>query len=174
MKNVKAGGFYWERELYQSEAFLSLSKSAMKIIIALLDNRRQEPKSQAKDKKGRKRRPKFTNLDCLEIPYGVLEKVYRIPKGTIPRALDEIMEKGFVTLSYHGGNFVHDKSKYCWSDNYLLWKPGCEPFAKRPARPKYGFQGQGKGAISLNTTRKNEPIHIRKNEPQEGKKGFGK
>ena len=49
-KKIKHGGFYWERELYQSAAFLSLSKNAMKVLIAILDSRKRESKVQAKDK----------------------------------------------------------------------------------------------------------------------------
>jgi hypothetical protein len=57
MKKVKKGGIYIDRELYQSDAFLSLKKNAMKVLIALLDNRKQEPKRTAKDKKGNISRP---------------------------------------------------------------------------------------------------------------------
>ena len=78
MKKHKAGGFYWERELYQSDAFLSLGKNSIKVLIALLDSRQREKPSEAKTRKGKKRKPKFVNLDCLEIPYGTLTKVYKI------------------------------------------------------------------------------------------------
>ena len=73
-KRYKHGGFYWERDLYQSDAFLSLGKNSIKVLIALLDNRLREKSSMAKDKKGNKRKPQFINLDRLEIPYGTLEK----------------------------------------------------------------------------------------------------
>ncbi len=68
----------------------------MKILIALLDNRQREPQSKAKDKKGNKRKPKFINLNSLEIPYGTLEKVYKINRSSIPKAIDEILAKGFI------------------------------------------------------------------------------
>ena len=48
-KKFKRGGFYWERELYQSDAFLSLNKNAIKVLIAVLDSRKRESKDQAKD-----------------------------------------------------------------------------------------------------------------------------
>jgi len=122
-KKYKAGGFYWERELYQSEAFLSLGKNSIKVLIALMDNRQREKPSEAKDKKGRKRKPKFINLDRLEVPYGTLEKVYKINRSSIPSAFDELLAKGFIKISYHGGAYKHDKNKYAWSDDYLLWTP---------------------------------------------------
>lgn len=112
----KTGGFYWERELYQSEAFLSLGKNTMKLIIALLDSRQREPSSKAKDRKGVKRKPKFTNLDHLEMPYGTLEKTYNIPRGSIPQTLDEALAKGFIKIMHRGGAYKHDKAVYGWSD----------------------------------------------------------
>jgi hypothetical protein len=142
----KSGGTFIERELYQSEAFLSLSKNAMKILIALLDNRQREPQSKAKDRKGNKRKPRFINLDSLEIPYGTLEKVYKINRSSIPRAIDELLAKGFIKISYHGGAYKHDKSKYCWSDNFLFWTPNTVPFEVRPKRERHGYQGRRIGA----------------------------
>lgn len=162
-KKYKAGGFYWERELYQSDAFLSLSKNAMKILIALMDNRKQENNRQAKTKKGIKRKPKFVNLNSLEIPYGLLVKTYKMSRGTIPRAFDELLAKGFLKISYHGGCFKHDKNKYALSDNYLLWRPGTTPFEIRPKRERRGYQGRGLGAIKKNhSTQKRTHTHTQK------------
>ncbi len=146
MKKVKKGGIFIERELYQSEAFLSLNKNAIKILLALLNNRKREPQREAKDKKGRKRKPRFINLDCLEIPYGTLEKVYKINRSSIPNAIDELLAKGFIKISYHGGACKHDKSKYEWSDNYLFWTPHTAPFEIRPRRERHGYQGKRIGA----------------------------
>jgi len=127
-KKYRAGGFYWERDLYQSEAFLSLKKNSMKMLIALWDSRQREKPSEARTKKGNKRKPKFVNLDCLEVPYGSLEKVYKIPERRIPDAIDELLKKGFIHITYHGGSIKHDKSKYALVNDYLLWRPGSAPF----------------------------------------------
>jgi hypothetical protein len=145
-KKYKHGGFYWPRELYQSDAFLSLGKNSIKVLIALLDNRQQENPGKAKDKKGNKRKPKFINLGRLEIPYGTLEKVYKINRSSIPAAFDELLAKGFIKISYHGGACKHDKNRYAWSDNYLLYKPASAPFEVRPRRENHGYQGRQIGA----------------------------
>ena len=142
MAKIKKGGIFIERELYQSPAFLSLRKNSLKILIALLDNRKREAPKYAKDKKGRSRKPQFINLDRLEIPYGMLEKVYKINRSSIPAAIDELLAKGFISISYHGGAWKHDKSKYAWSNNYLLWTPHSAPFAIRPQRERHGYQGR--------------------------------
>ena len=154
MKRYKAGGFYWERELYQSDAFLSLGKNSIRVLIALLDNRQRETPKQAKDRKGRKRKQQFINLDRLEIPYGTLEKVYKINRSSIPSAIDELLAKGFIKISHHGGRYKHDKSKYEWSNNYLLWRPGTQPFETRPKREKHGYQGRSLGAVKNHSAKK--------------------
>jgi len=156
-KKYKHGGFYWERELYQSDAFLSLSKNAIKVLIAILDNRQRESKHQAKDNKGNKHKPKFVNLDRLIVPYGLLEKTYKIPRGRIPAAFDELLAKGFLKIVYHGGRSKHDTNIYAWSDNYRLWIPQAEPFEVRPKREKHGYQGRATGARRA----KNSVVHIR-------------
>jgi hypothetical protein len=145
-KKYKQGGFYWERELYQSDAFLSLGKNAMKVVIAVLDSRQRESKDKAKDKKGRPRRPRFTNLNRLIVPYGLIEKTYKVPRGRIPAAFDELLAKGFLKIAYHGGRSKHDTNRYSWSDNYLLWTPDAAPFEVRPKREKHGYQGRALGA----------------------------
>jgi len=160
-KKYKHGGFYWERDLYQSDAFLSLGKNSIKVLIALLDNRQREKSSMAKDKKGNKRKHKFINLDRLEIPYGTLEKVYKIPRSSIPPAIDELLAKGFVKIRHHGGAFKHDKSKYAWSDNYLLWTLGAEPFETRPKREKHGYQGRKLGAIKNHNAKNRTHTHTK-------------
>jgi hypothetical protein len=150
MRNkYKTGGFYWERELYQSEAFLSLNKNAIKLLIALLDSRQREKPSKAKDKKGNKRKFRFINLDRLEMPYGTLEKVYKINRSSIPAAFDELLAKGFIKISYHGGACKHDKNKYAWSDEYLFWTPASAPFEVRTKREKHGYQGRRIGATRV-------------------------
>ncbi len=146
MADIKKGGIYIERELYQSDAFLSLGKNAIIILLALLDNRKRETTRQAKDKKGRIRKPRFINLSTLEIPYGTLEKVYNRNRSSIPIAIDELLAKGFIKISYHGGACKHDKSKYALSDNYLLWTPHTAPFEIRPKRERHGYQGRRIGA----------------------------
>jgi hypothetical protein len=148
-KKPKRGGIFIERELYQSDAFLSLGKNSIKVLLALLDNRKREPKGKAKDRKGANRKPKFINLDSLEIPYSTLEKVYKISRSRIPGAIDELLGKGFIKISYHGGACRHDKSKYALSDNYLFWTVHTAPFEERPKRERHGYQGQRFGATAI-------------------------
>ncbi len=139
MGKIKKGGFYWERELYQSDAFLSLTKNAMKIIIAFLDNRKAIKNN---SRKGKRKKYEFSNLDNLKLPYALFEKTYKISRSNIPKALDDLLEKGFLKIIYRGGCCQHDGSRYALSDNYLLWRPGVKPFETRPKRVRKGYQGR--------------------------------
>lgn len=161
-KRYKSGGIFIERELFQSDAFLALGKNSIKVLFALLDDRERERISKSKDKKGNPRKPKFINLDRLEIPYGTLEKVYKINRSSIPHAIDDLLAKGFIKISYHGGRFKHDKSKYEWSDNYLLWTQDSEPFEFRPKRERHGYQGRKVGAVNNHSAKKHTLTHAKK------------
>jgi hypothetical protein len=121
---AKYGWMKLEREMYQHPAFLSLGKNAIKALIAFLDARRFE---KLPDKKGRiKKSGKSVcvNGDNLRIPYGLLEKTYRIPRGRIPAAIDELMTKGFIERKYAGGAAKHDMAIYALSEKWRL--PGSE------------------------------------------------
>ena len=138
-KKYKAGGFYWERELYQSDAFLSLTKNAMKILIAFMDNRKRLKNNSPK---GKKKEYVFYNLDNLKLPYALFEKTYKVSRSNIPKALDDLLIKGFLKIVYRGGCCQHDGSRYALSDNYLLWRQGIKPFEIRHRRNRKGYQGR--------------------------------
>lgn len=141
---LKSGGFYWKRELYQSQAFNRLGKNSLKLLIALYDVRQRESRSKAKDKKSRPREPRFTNLDCLEVPYRTLQKKYRMNDKGITRAIDELLKYGFIKITHPGGLGEGDKNKYGLIDDYQRWKPGTT-FRRRMRDVKRGYQGRQPG-----------------------------
>jgi hypothetical protein len=155
MSTKKAGGFYWERSVYQSEAFLSLGINAMKFLIALFDARIFEKQSRATDRKGVKRKPKCLNLDSLEMPYSILEKKYNMNQQGIVRSKDELLAKGFIKIIHEGGLGEHDKARYALIDDYLKWKLGMKPFRLRNRDVRRGYQGRGLGAVKNKTRSQN-------------------
>lgn len=138
-RQIKNGGFFWERQLYQSRAFLDLHKNAMTMLIALMDARRREFPSQAKDKKGGKRKPEFINLDRLEMPYTTLQKKYGMHQHGIVRAIDKLLANGFIEITHYGGLGEHDKTKYSLIEDYLKWEPGTV-LRKRDRDVRMGYQ----------------------------------
>lgn len=133
------GGIYFKRELYLSDAFKALTLSGVRVLIFVLDSRIKEKEAQAKTKKGVKRKPKFINLNDLRIPYDIVREKTGLSTKSITAGIDDILAKGFVELSYHGGTAKHDMSIYAWKENWMLWKSGVV-FTKRPKRPRRGFQ----------------------------------
>ncbi len=162
MTKPKHGGIYIERELYLSDAFLSLNKNAVKVLIALLDIRKRESKSQARDKKGARRTPRYTNLNNLEMPYKTLQKKFKIPQQGITKAIDELMGKGFIDIRHHGGMGEHDKTIYALIDDYLRWTPGMV-FKKRERDIRRGYQGKLMGAVKKKLAHKIIPLYTHEN-----------
>jgi len=140
---MKKGGSFWERELYQSPAFLALHKNAIIMLFALMDARKRESPSQAKDKKGTRRKPEFINLDRLEMPYKTLQKVYGMNQPGTVRAIDKLLANGFIKISHCGGLRPHDKTRYVLINDYLKWEPGTV-FRKRVHDVHMGYQGPPK------------------------------
>ncbi|MDA3896311.1 MAG: hypothetical protein PF482_09205 [Desulfobacteraceae bacterium] len=142
------GGFFITREMYLSETYLSLNKNAFILLNAFLDARKRDMKNNSKKKNSGRKMPEFINLDSIEMPYDTLVKKYHINRSSIPRAMDELMAKGFIRLSYHGGDCKHDKNRYALLDEYLIWRPGMKPFYTRPKKNKKGYQGKRLGATA--------------------------
>jgi hypothetical protein len=164
----KGGCIRLDREMYQHPAFLSLSKNALKALIALLDGR--DMKNVAP--KGQKKKFVCMNHDSLRLPYGLLEKTYLIPRGRIPAAIDELMSKGFIERKHAGGAAKHDMAIYALSEKWRL--PGSEkaPYQVREARQHHGYQGRPLGAVAsrrksegVNIAHETEPIHTHETEP---------
>jgi hypothetical protein len=147
-KRNKGGGFFINREMYLSEAYLSLSKIALLMLNAFLDARKRNPNEKTKAKGKSRKNPNFINLDCLEMPYETLVKKFLLNRSSIPRGIDELMAKGFIKISYHGGACKHDRNKYALVEDYLIWKSGMEPFETRAKREKRGYQGRRTGATA--------------------------
>lgn len=145
-KRGKSGGIYFERKIYQSKAFCSLSRNGMKFLIAILDQRRMNPAYKNAVKKGF-RAERFIDLDKIEMPYRTVHRKYGIPMSKVPQAIDDCMAKGFINITHHGGNGEHDKSTYALTDDFMTWKTG-QVIHKRQNDAKRGYRGKRLGAIA--------------------------
>ena len=151
MAKYKNGGIFIERELYLSEAFNSLGKVALRVLIAFLDKRVRENSGKARDKKGNKRKPKFNNLDKIYLTYGELEKKYWILPQSATRAIDELLAKGFIEIKHKGGAYKHDKTRYALVNKWMLWRKGNSPFSERKKDAVHrGYQGNRKKSKLVN------------------------
>lgn len=145
-KEIPSGGFYWERKLYQSDAFLSLSKNAMKLLISLMDARKRTRGADKAKKRG-KRVPEFINLDRIIMPYTVLNKTYQMHDDAISRAIDELLAKGFIAITKQGGTGKHTPTLYALIEDFKTWEKGIV-YRTRPKDVRRGYQGKRLGATA--------------------------
>ena len=141
-----------------STAFLSLNKSAIIMLIALLNARKT---ANLKDKKSKKTKPVFINIDSLEMPYVTLKKNWGLNQQAVSRAVDELLAKGFIEIVHQGGLGEHDKARYALIDDYQQWKPG-NVFRSRNRDVRRGYQGRKIGA-SAKLAHKIIPLHTHQN-----------
>lgn len=112
-------GTWLEREMLESEAYLSLKGFAPQLLSLTLLKRQFENHG----RKGKQKRV-CVNCDKLNITYTEFKNRYGITQPRMTRAIDELLEKGFLSIVYPGGTFRQDKAIYALSDKWVLWKPG--------------------------------------------------
>lgn len=129
----KGKGTFVERDVFESDAFWSLTGAAPQMLIYFLGKREfRRTSSKAKQKS-------CVNADKLTLSYVELGKLgVTQPRAT--RGFDELMAKGFITIVHAGGGHQRDQSVYALSTQWMRWKKGTV-FSKRPDVVKRGFQG---------------------------------
>ncbi len=160
-KNKFPPGTWVDRELFESEAFISLTGVAPQLLILILSKRRIE-------NHGRKGKEKKVCVNCDSIYFTYIEakKKYRISKPRFTRAIDDLLEKGFINIKHQGGNYKQDKTIYALSDTWLIWKPGMV-FEQRKIDPvKRGYRKP-----KTKVTHETVPIHTHENVPIRGNLG---
>jgi hypothetical protein len=126
-------GFFFNAALYRSQAFLSLNKNSIKVLIALY-----ELKSELA-------------TDEIEAGYNHFENEFGISRSSLSGVFDELMAKGFVELIHKGGSKKSDVSRYRLSDAYTGWKLGTAPIFEKPKRSKADSKNQTVGAEKQNS-----------------------
>ena len=113
MSKAKLPGKIWiDRGMLESKAYLSLTGFALQLLIMVLGKRRFE-------KQGRKGKEKWVllNGDQINITYTEFKREYGVTQPKLTRAIDQLLEKGFLTLVHPGGTYRHDKAIFALSDN---------------------------------------------------------
>jgi len=128
-----------ERALLKSGAFRSLSGTAKTVYF---DFRMKCVVKSYAPKPGRKRVREILNNGEIEYTYSEAEKKKpRIHRSSFMRALDSLIERGFIDVEHSGsGGKKGDKSKYAISERWRNW--GTANF-KEVSRPKDIRSGRG-------------------------------
>ncbi|WP_054032504.1 hypothetical protein [Desulfatitalea tepidiphila] len=140
MKNdTPEGGIYIERKVFYSAAYQALSKNGRMVLLALLDARQINPAFKKSLKQGF-RADRYVDLDRIKMPYTKLEGVFGLARTSIPRAIDELLAKGFIEIKHAGGTGEHDMTIYALVEDYLGWTEH-KIFRQRQRDIRRGYQG---------------------------------
>jgi hypothetical protein len=127
-------GTWIERELFESKAFLSLRGFAPQLLILIFGKRIFKVQGRAG-----KQKHVCVNADSISFTYIEAQKKYGIDKKRVTRAIDQLLEKGFLKIEHKGGAYKKDKSIYALSDNWLLWRPGSVFETRNKSKVKRGY-----------------------------------
>ena len=110
------------RELLKAEPFLKLTKAGLHMLIMFYCRRRMKWMRSSKYWK-------IINNGEIVLPYGEVQKKLGVSRKTISRAIDQLVEYGFIDITHAGGGMNGDCSKYHISDRWELY--GTEDFIKK-------------------------------------------
>ena len=119
-----------DSNLFRSDAWISLKGKWTSKVLMEFYCRRQMQKVNKKSK-----RWEIINNGEIVFPYRDAQKRFKNENGnsistsTFARALDELVEKGFIDIKYSGGGMEGDISKYSISDRWK--KYGTPEFVKK-------------------------------------------
>ena len=128
---IKAGsGMFIPRRMHRNPAFLKLNPSSIFILMEFL-YRRKVVQVPAKD--GRGKDWIISNNGEIFFTYDEAENNFRIPRSTFRRAIDQLVNLGFIDITHHGGGMMKDASKFAISERWKTY--GKKEFLKK-SRPK--------------------------------------
>lgn len=138
-KKQRSDSLYFSIKMLTSEPYLKLSGSAIKVL-----NFFYIKKVVKKVKVLNREEWKIANNGQIVFTYPeAVSKGFTRPK--FKRALLQLIELGFIDLSYHGGGLAKDKSLYAISDRWKLY--GKEEFVFKTIPKdgrKLGFKNKNK------------------------------
>ena len=131
MANSKSKNIWIEREMILSPAFRKLNGRAMEVLLLFLYRRQWKQAS-------RKGKWYTTNNGEIVFPYKEAKKRFKIPKSSFARAIDKLMEHGFIDIAHLGGGLIGDCTRYSISGRWR--KYGTDNFViKKKPKDTRGF-----------------------------------
>ncbi|GEM_PF-2818549 len=132
-KKRKLTGAYLEGELIRSQAWLTLKTFAPLLYPLFLARLKKELRG-----KGRSKKWVITNSQELVFPYREAEEKFRITQPRFTRAIDELVDHGFLDIVLHGNGVAKEATLYGISERWR--KKGTPDFeARSRVRVKRGF-----------------------------------
>jgi hypothetical protein len=133
MANSTSKNIWIEREMILSPAFRKLNGRAMEVLLLFLYRRQWSLPS-------RKGKWYTTNNGEIVFPYKEAKKRFKIPKSSFARAIDKLMEHGFIDIAHLGGGLIGDCTKYSISNRWRNYDTDRFVQKKRPKDTRgFGF-----------------------------------
>ena len=133
MANSTSKNIWIEREMILSSAFHKLNGRAMEVLLLFLYRRQWKQAS-------RKGKWYTTNNSEIVFPYKEAKKRFKIPKSSFARAIDNLIEYGFIDITRLGGGLIGDCTKYSISNRWRNYDTDRFVQKKRPKDTRgFGF-----------------------------------
>ena len=133
MANSTSKNIWIEREMILSPAFRKLNGRAMEVLLLFLYRRQWSLPS-------RKGKWYTTNNGEIVFPYKEAKKRFKIPKSSFARAIDNLIEYGFIDITHLGGGLIGDCTKYSISNRWRNYDTDRFVQKKRPKDTRgFGF-----------------------------------
>ena len=133
MANSTNKNIWIDREMILSSAFHKLNGRAMGVLFLFLYRRQWSRPS-------RKGKWHTTNDGEIVFPYEEARKKFKIPKSSFARAIDNLIEYGFIDIAHLGGGLIGDCTKYSISNRWRNYDTDRFVQKKRPKDTRgFGF-----------------------------------
>ena len=133
MANSTSKNIWIEREMILSSAFHKLNGRAMEVLLLFLYRRQWK-------QAGREGKWYTTNNGEIVFPYKEAKKRFKIPKSSFARAIDNLIEYGFIDIAHLGGGLIGDCTKYSISNRWRNYDTDRFVQKKRPKDTRgFGF-----------------------------------
>ena len=131
----KPKGIFLEPGLIQSKAYLALSGTASKVLLWFMCRRQLS-------KVGHTGKEKWVihNNGEIYFTYSEAQNKYKLTRPRFQRAIDDLIDKGFIEINHHGGGMMKDASTYSIIEKWRNY--GTEKFQITPRNKdtrKLGF-----------------------------------
>ena len=123
-------GMFISRRMHRNPAFRKLNASSIFVLLEFLSRRQLK---QVPTRAGRKKDWIISNNGKIFFTYDEAKNNFGIPRSTFRRAIDQLVDLGFIDITHHGGGMMKDASKYAISESWKAY--GKKEFLKK-SRPK--------------------------------------
>ena len=137
----KSGVVVLDKLMVQTPVWLSLSGTAIKVYHLFRCKCQFAKKSKRQGKRSEGLMERILNNGKIEFTYKEAEKQYGITRGQFVRAIDELIEKGFLDITEPGGGIRKLKTLYAISERWRDYDKASFRKMHRPERSiKCGFR----------------------------------